>query len=121
MTKNAEFIVKGWVTGESGRLTVIGRCGDEPIQVGDEFDALVRYKRPKYPDELGGSPSPIEEKPVKLRVEYIRAYEQQLSELGRGMTGSLVLDGEGKDDVAEGWVLGMRNGSPMSEEDIARP
>jgi hypothetical protein len=106
-----EFIVKGWVTGESGRITVIGRCGDSPIHLNDQFDTLYRYKKRKYPDELGDEPVREDEKVVSLRVACIHAYDRSLQVLGQGMTGSLMLEGEGRDLVAPGCVLGHRNGS----------
>jgi hypothetical protein len=112
MTKQTtEFIVDYLVSGESGRITVIGRCGDEPIQIGDVFDAVFRYKHRRYPDELGLEPVREVEWPASLRVESISAYEQSLDELGQGMTGSLVVSGEGMAQVSPGWVLGAQNGA----------
>ncbi len=112
MTKaTTEFIVDGWVSGESGRFTIIGRCGDEPIRVGDVFDAVFRYKHRRYPDEMGQDPVREVELPASLRVESISAYQRSLDELGHGMTGSLVVSGEGMGRVSTGWVLGARDGA----------
>ena len=116
MTKaTTEFIVDGWVSGESGRFRIIGRCGDEPIQVGDVFDAVFRYKHRRYPDEMGQDPVREIEYPASLRVESISAYQRSLDELGQGMTGSLVVTGDGMGRVSTGWVLGASNG------EISRP
>lgn len=104
--KQFEFIIVGVVQGE--HFTVIGRCSDEPIHVGDVFDTVYRYKRRKYPDEFGDEPIREVEKPVVLRVACIHAYDRSLAVLGEGMTGSLALEGEGLDQVATGWVLGHR-------------
>ena len=103
---HGEFIVDDVVTGESGATTVIGRCGDEPIRVGQIFDAVYRYKPRRYPDQLGDPPVREVENASCLRVVCIHAYEQSLPLLGQGMTGSLVVEGEGLDRVAPGWVLG---------------
>jgi hypothetical protein len=106
-----EFIVDGWVSGTSGRFTILGRCGDEPIHVGDVFDAVFRYKPRRYPDELGLEPIRDVEHCASLRVESISAYQESLDELGQGMTGSLVVSGEGLGHIAPGWVLGAKNGT----------
>jgi hypothetical protein len=109
-----EFIVDGWASGDSGRFTVIGRCGDEPIRVGDVFDAVFRYKPRRYPDEMGLDPIRDVEHSASLRVESISAYQESLDELGQGMTGSLVVSGEGMGTISPGWILGARNGTTPS-------
>jgi hypothetical protein len=106
-----EFIVDGWVTGESGRFTVIGCCGDVPIRINDRFDAIIRYKRRKYPEEMGDDPVVEFEMPASIRVEQIQAYGRSLDMLGQGMTGSMVVSGEGIERISNGMVLGSRNGA----------
>ena len=103
---HSEFLVDFVVTGESGLTTAIGRCGDEPIQVGQIFDAVYRYKPRRYPDQLGDAPVREVENTAGLRVVCIHAYELSLPLLGQGMTGSLVVEGEGLDLVVPGSVLG---------------
>jgi hypothetical protein len=110
------FIVDGIVDGES--LTVIGRCGDAPIHVGEVFDAVYRNKRRRYPDELGDEPVREVEKPAAIRVVCIHAYEKSLTTLGEGMTGSLALDGDGLQYLAPGWILGRRSDSPVAESQV---
>jgi hypothetical protein len=45
--------------------------------------------------------------PVKLRVERVETYQRQLPTLGRGMTGTIDLRGEGLNRVIPGAVLGV--------------
>ena len=103
-----EFFIEWIVAGEGGRFTVIGRCGDAPIRVGDRFDLTYRNKKRKYPEEANDDPVRLEEKPASLRVVCIHAYEQSLRVLGQAMTGSLVVEGEGLDHLAAGWVIGSQ-------------
>ncbi|MFI5457233.1 MAG: hypothetical protein ACHRXM_17445 [Isosphaerales bacterium] len=114
-----EFIVDGFVQGE--RFTVIGCCGDAPIQVGDVFDAVYRNKRRRYPDELGDEPVREVEKPAAIRVVCIHAYERSLNTLGEGMTGSLTLEGDGLQYLAPGWILGRKSESPTVVDPEPRP
>jgi hypothetical protein len=108
-TKIYEFIVKDAVSGDTGHLSVIGRCGDVPIQVGDRFDVVYDYKPHRFPEESGRMPVRHQEKPVSLRVVCIHAYQRSLPELGEGMTGSLALEGDGADQVRPGWILGRKD------------
>jgi hypothetical protein len=120
MTDNElQFIVDGFVHGE--RFTVVGRCGDRPIHVGDVFDAVYRYKRRRYPDELGDEPTREIEKPAAIRVISIHAYERCLRALGEGMTGSLTLEGDGLQYLAPGWILGQRSEGPPTADRGAEP
>lgn len=110
------FVVDGIVDGAS--LTVIGRCGDAPIHVGEVFDAVYRNKRRRYPDELGDEPVREAEKPAAIRVVCIHAYERSLTTLGEGMTGSLTLAGDGLQYLAPGWILGRRSESPIANSQV---
>jgi hypothetical protein len=102
-----QFIVVGVVPGE--QFTVLGRCGDVPIHVGDVFDAVYRYKRRRSPDELGDDPVREVEKPAAIRVICIHALDRSLKMMGQGMTGSLSLEGEGLQFLAPGWILGRKS------------
>ncbi len=102
-----EFLVSSFVQGE--HFTVIGRCGDLPICVGDTFDTLYRYKRMKYPDEFDQEPIIEAKSPVILRVTCVHALGRSLDTLGEGMTGSLALEGDGLEKIAPGWVLGHQS------------
>jgi hypothetical protein len=110
--KELQFIVDGYVPGE--RFTVVGRCGDMPIHVGDTFDAGYRYRHRRYPDELGDEPIREVEKPSAIRVISIHAYERCLQTLGQGMTGSLSIEGDGLEYIAPGWIPESRSEAPSS-------
>lgn len=112
--KEFQFIVDFLVRGE--RLTVLGRCGDLPIHVGDRFDAVYRYKRRRYPDELGDEPVREVEKPAAIRVASIHAYDMCLPTLGESMTGSLTIEGDGLQYLAPSWILGRKSANPPNGE-----
>lgn len=99
-----EFIIDGLVPGR--HLTIVGCCGDEPIRLGDEFDAIYRLKKRRYPEEVGDEPVREREHPVSLKVVCVHAYGKSLPELGQGMTGSVAVEGLGGEMIAPGWILG---------------
>ena len=111
ISQATEFIVDGWVMEDSGQFTVVGRCGDEPIRIGDTFDAVFRYKHRRYPDEMGLNPVREVVRPATLIVRRIESYQRTLDTLGQGMTGTLVLVGDGMEHVHPGWVLGIYESS----------
>ena len=115
IAKELQFIVVGVVDGE--QLTVLGRCGDAPIHVGEVFDGVYRYKR-RSRDELGDEPVREVEKPAAIRVVCIHAYERSLKALGEGMTGSLTLEGDGLQYIAPGWILGRKSEHRAAEPQI---
>ncbi len=107
----SEFIVVGVVEGQDGLFpghycSLIGRCGDVPIPKGETFRAVYHYKPRRYPDELGDEPIRDGENPVRLEVIAIRAHNRMFDQLGQGMTGTLVIRGEGLERLAPGWVIG---------------
>lgn len=118
INKERQFIVDGFVQGE--RFTVVGRCGDMPIRIGDIFDVVYRYKRRRYPDEAGDEPIREIEKPALIRVVAIHAYERCLQSMGEGLTGSLTLEGDGLQYLAPGWILGRKSETPSNEEQELR-
>lgn len=115
-----EFVVCGYVSGESGKHTVIGRCGDKAIRLGDVFLTAFRAKPRAYPTEMGNPLVRETERPVKLRVEHIHAYGRCLEMLGEGMTGALELSGAEADSLADGWTLITEN-NPQSASSSASP
>jgi hypothetical protein len=117
IAKELQFIVVDVVHGE--QFTIIGRCGDKPIRVGEEFDAVYRYKR-RSRAELGDEPVREVEKPAAIRVVCIHAYERSLKALGEGMTGSLTLEGEGIQYIAPGWIVGRKSENPAAESQLPR-
>jgi len=103
MSNDVGFIVEYVVSADQSQLHAIGRCGECPIHVGDEFDRIhapAVILREGYRG-LG------EASPVKLRVERIEAYQRQLATLGQGMTGTIDLRGDGLNRVIPGAVLGV--------------
>lgn len=111
---NLEFVISGDVTGESGKHTVSGRCGDKAIHLGDVFLTAFRAKPSNYPAEMGGPDVREVERPVRLRVEHIHAYGQCLELLGEGMTGSLELSGAEAASLGPGWILVTENNPPSA-------
>lgn len=99
---SAEFIVNGVVEGTQGRFHVMGRCGDEPIRVGDVFDGI---RIPVAVADIVPAESGTF-RPVSLVVERIQAYHRQLEELDAGMTGTIDLHGSGIELIVPGCVLG---------------
>jgi hypothetical protein len=109
-----QFIVVSFVDGD--HFTVLGRCGDVAIHVGDVFDAVYRYKRRRYPDQLGDEPGREIEKPAAIRVVCIHAYGRSLERMNEGMTGSLTLEGDGIQYLAPRWILGRKSEAPFNPE-----
>jgi len=105
---HAQFIVSNVVTGESGQIHVIGRCGEAIVAVGDVFRCVYRIRKPEYPHGMAGPPiRESGEHEAALKVQCIHAYDKSLRELGAGMTGSLVIVGDGVKYVAPGVMLGQ--------------
>ncbi len=103
--RNPEFWILGVVAGQY--CHVIGRCGDDPIRRGDVFTTMFRYQRARSPKDYACSPPREEERPVSLVVKTIHAFDKELREMGPGMIGSLVLDGDDGRYLDKGWVLGI--------------
>jgi hypothetical protein len=101
-----QYIVVGVIPAE--HFTVLGRCGDVSIHVGDVFDAVYRYKPLRYPDEMGDEPVREIERPASIRVICIHAFERSIKMMGEGMTGSLILDGDGLEFLGPEWILGRK-------------
>ncbi|HTU23190.1 MAG TPA: hypothetical protein VMG10_34460 [Gemmataceae bacterium] len=110
MSSKKEFIIMGVVEGYLCRA--IGRCCDVPIRLGDQFDAVYRYKPPATLEDYAKEPElEAEERRVSLRVEAIQSYERPVSHLSPGMTGTLQLSGVGCNFLGPGWVLGVSEDS----------
>ena len=100
-----EFYISGSVNGESRILSVIGRCGSQPIRPGAEFCALVREKPRRYPDGLE-SPREIEEcRSVNIKVTEVEAYGKKVDVLPPNTTGVLRCADYSVDLVPGGWIL----------------
>jgi len=102
-TSKTVFLVEEAVPGEQAH--VIGRCGDEAIHVGEVFSRVCRYHPRKSLADFTTPPQFMESFPITLRVVAIQAYGRSLDELGPGMTGSLVLSGDGMTSIIPGVLL----------------
>lgn len=100
-----EFYISMSVNGESGFLSIIGRCGEEPIQPGAEFRAIFREKPRPYPEGLE-APRQIEAcKPVHIKVKEVEAYGKKVERLSAFSTGILRCEETSLDLVPGGWIL----------------
>ena len=106
--KEIQFIVDRIVDGE--HFTVLGRCGDIPIRVGDAFDAVYRYKRRRYPDEAGRRPYPRSGETGRHSCPlHPCSTSGHCKRWVKAMTGSLTLEGDGLQYLAPGWILGRKS------------
>lgn len=85
------------------KFQIVGRNDDCELHIGDEFTKLVFYKTRSYPDGYNQKPEVEETKQINYKITSIIAYDRELEFLGEGMTGLLVLEGEG--ELKQGWVL----------------
>ncbi len=100
-----EFYISGSVRGESGFLSVIGRCGSEPIRPGALFQAIFREKPRHYPQGLE-SPREIEAcKNINIKVQELEIYGKKADFLPPNTTGVLRCLGSSLDLVPGGWIL----------------
>jgi hypothetical protein len=102
-----EFYISSSVRGESGYLSVIGRCGEESIPRGAQFVAIFRERPRAYPEGLE-QPRQVEEcRDVRLTVAEIEAYERPLESLPPNSTGILRCKTD-VELVPGGWILSDR-------------
>ena len=100
-----EFYISDSVRGESGFLSIVGCCGDEPVSPGAEFRTIFRIKPRHYPDGLE-SPHEVEEyKNIHLTVQEVEACGKSLDALPANTTGILRCVDSSIDRVPGGWVL----------------
>ena len=100
-----EFYIADVVTGESGRTTVIGRAGDQPIPVGTRFTLIYKQKKQKYPEGFTEEPVREKEKQISVTVLDASAYGRQMKEVPGNTTGSLVVDENDMEALPPGWML----------------
>ena len=103
-----EFIVVGVVEGRDNLFQgeyrgLIGRCGGLDIPRGSRFSAVYQCE---YPNGLGEEPVRVSEESVRLEVLGIQVMNRSLERMGRGMTGTLFVRGDGLDKLQPGWVVG---------------
>ncbi len=100
-----EFYISGSVKGETGSVSIIGRCGNEPIRPGVEFLAMLREKPRNYPEGLE-LPREIENcQAIHITVMEIEAYGKKAEMLPGNTTGILRCVGCPSDLLPGGWIL----------------
>ena len=119
-TLQPEFIVVAVVRGHDNLIAgdygvLVGRCGDAPIPKGTIFSAIYEYG---YPNGLGALPVRLDENSVRLEVVEIQTYNRSFDQLGEGMTGSLIVRGDGLDRLRTGWVVGQAAASAISQGSV---
>jgi hypothetical protein len=103
--KEMEFYISGSVNGETGFLSIIGRCGKEPIRPGVEFHAILKEKPRLYPDGLE-LPREIEKcKSIRIKVQEVEVYGKKVEMLPANTTGVLRCVDYSVDLVPGGWIL----------------
>ncbi len=100
-----EFFISHSVRGASGFLTLIGRCGDQPIPAGAEFRAIFREKPRPYPDGLE-APREIEDcRRLYIKIQEVEAFQRKVDFLPAHTTGVLRAVDSNIDLVPGGWIL----------------
>jgi hypothetical protein len=100
-----EFYISGSVSGASGFLSIVGRCGSEPIRPGTEFHAILREKSRQYPSGLE-SPREIEKcRSIRVTVHEVEVYGKKAEILPANTTGVLKCVDSSVELVPSGWIL----------------
>ena len=100
-----EFYISGSVNGESGKLSIVGRCGSDPIRPGVEFHAILREKPRQYPLGLELSRQIDKCKSIRIKVQEVEAYGEKVESLPANTTGVLRCVDCSVDLVPGGWIL----------------
>jgi hypothetical protein len=103
--RQKEFLVSNAVIGESGLMTVIGRCGDTPIPLGTLFKVAYREKKPTRGEPLPKHPEREQQIAISLEVIEISAYGRPMRALPSDTTGCLVFRETDLNHAPPGWVL----------------
>ena len=100
-----ELYISDSVHGETGLLSIIGRCGDEPIRPGVEFHAILKERPRQFPDGLE-LPQVIEKcRGIQIKVQELEAYGKKVDILPPHTTGVLRCVDYSVDLVPSGWIL----------------
>lgn len=100
------FVVGNIVSEEDKELTILGRCGDIPLRLGDKFYMVFCYERGGI-ESIGQPKQVVKQYPIELEIKEIFSYDYFLDELGQGMTGRLKLSGNGLDKIEERDILSL--------------
>jgi len=100
-----EFYISSSAQAETGMLSIVGRCGDEPIRPGVEFHAILREQPRQFPDGLE-LPRIIEKcRVIQIKVQQLEAYGKKVDLLPAHTTGVLRCVDYSVDVVPGGWIL----------------
>lgn len=105
LSEKMEFYISDSVHGETGFLSIIGRCGDEPIRPGVEFHAILKEKPRSYPDGLESRREIEKCKSISIKVQEVEVYGKRAEVLPANTTGVLRCVDYSVDLVPGGWIL----------------
>ena len=100
-----EFYISGSVRGETGGLSIVGRCGGTPVGPGLEFRAMFLEKPRQYPHGLERPREIAECRDVHIRIQEVEAYGKTVDALPANATGVLRCTEDSGTLVPGGWIL----------------
>jgi hypothetical protein len=103
----SEFFVKDVLQDRSGKPLFVGFPNDgDAVRVGDQF--VVRYEVPRTLDDVLNERSkaePTNVYAISLVVVAIESMRKSIQELPRGVTGALILSGDGMEFLSKNSFL----------------
>jgi hypothetical protein len=103
-----EFSIEDFQQLSIDSITLIGRCYQGPINVGERFHCLYELVPQLTENGYSYSKRSQQEHSVNLRIDSISSYGHSLTQLDPGMTAKLELSGEGIEKVKRRWILGTK-------------
>lgn len=100
-----DFLIDSICMGENG-YSVKGVCNQDSVKVGSSFFKIYRYIMKPTSEGFFTITGKEYIRDIKLQVKQIQAYRHTLDELYEGMSGELLLEGEGGEYIQEKDVLG---------------
>ena len=107
MNRHIVFTIER-LTPEDGRALVDGRVCASPIKVGDVFTKVYDHEQ-RWIDGQWIAIDPSPAYTVRLVIQSIDSYSRLWDELSPGLTGRLMLTGDGVERLSEGRILGNDN------------
>lgn len=86
---------------------VVGRCGDEPLTVGDTFTDLYYYIPPENLEGFGQPSKLAHVQHVQLTIKGMWNYDRYFNVISEGLTAKLLLTGTGSEQLKEGSILAL--------------
>lgn len=115
-----QFVVED-CSRDGERLVVRGRCGDDPLHIGDQFLQVAEYEKPQTLADYGKPPVMRACRPTRLTVLSMWAYGRFWEELAPGLTAEVTLSGRAPEEIVRGNVLEIpvasRNPNGNEDED----